>query len=333
MDQRSGDYVLGLDGGGTSTTAWLAECDSALVLGRGESGPSNPKSVGHASARLTLEEARKLAFADAGIKIQPVSAVCLGLAGVDREEDKAEVESWIASWSPATQIVNDTELVIAAANPKGWGIALIAGTGSNCVGKAENGSTLRAGGWGPLIGDEGSAYGIAIEAMRRVVHWDDGRTIEPIGAAVLRAELNACLGTDCSEGWVSLLYEGAYDRARIASLAQAVQRAAEFGSAAALDILNSGASELAAAVLAVYRRLPWKPSQDSAIEPVPLGLAGGFVLNSEVYRTAILENLRHAGANVVPVLVPDPVTGALQLARIAAKRSNARSAATSTHTP
>jgi len=312
MNLGSGRLVLGVDGGGTSTTAWLALADSGEVIGRGEGGPSNPKSVGKESARLALEQARNHAFAQAGLVAHAIGSVCLGLAGMDREADKAEVASWIEPWAVNRSIVNDAELVIAAANPLGWGIALIAGTGSICVGKSADGRFTRSGGWGHLIGDEGSAYGIAIEAMRRVVRVDDGRVQATTGDSLLRSHLNDSLHTMNSEGWVSLLYEGAFDRAFIASLATAVSQAAESGSLTAVEVLNWGAGELALAVTAVYRALGWNSGSGT---PVPLGLAGGFILNSSRYRNAVLEQLHAEGMLVRPALISDPAAGAVELAR------------------
>ena len=85
--------LLGVDGGGTSTEAWLAEPGGA-VLGRGASGPSNAKAVGLEAARRALEAAIRAAFDDAGIEPAPVDAACLGLAGFDRPDDRAILAGW-----------------------------------------------------------------------------------------------------------------------------------------------------------------------------------------------------------------------------------------------
>jgi N-acetylglucosamine kinase-like BadF-type ATPase len=84
----SPSLILGVDGGGTSTTAWLADCDGK-VLGRGVAGPSNIKAIGESAARDGLDNSIRLAFADAGLETGPVAAVCLGLAGFDRSWPRA----------------------------------------------------------------------------------------------------------------------------------------------------------------------------------------------------------------------------------------------------
>ena len=85
--------ILGVDGGGTSTEAWLAE-PGGDVLGRGTSGPSNAKAVGLEAARRALDEAIRAAFDDAGLEPAPVDVACLGLAGFDRPDDRAVLAGW-----------------------------------------------------------------------------------------------------------------------------------------------------------------------------------------------------------------------------------------------
>jgi N-acetylglucosamine kinase-like BadF-type ATPase len=316
MSKLGAKLVLGLDGGGTSTTAWLARAETGEIVGRGQAGASNPKSAGREAARRSIERARAEALLHASLEPAPLVAVCLGLAGVDRAEDKAEVASWIAAWSERRLIVNDAELVIAAGSELGWGIGLIAGTGSICVGRAPDGRVTRSGGWGHLIGDEGSAYGVAIEAMRRLVRWNDGRDREVSGGAALRDALNTALGTGSPVGWVTILYDRDWDRTRIAGLATAVVTAANAGSQAAREVLHWAAAELALAVTSVYRSLGHEPGQNEL--RVPLALAGGFLLGAARLRKELLERLERARVEVEPQLVPDPVAGAVRLARVLA---------------
>ena len=305
--------ILGIDGGGTSTTAWLFDLEANQLIGCGTAGASNPKSAGAIEARMALELAKDRAFENARVPLSSVRAACLGLAGVDLDADKVEIKAWTLSWADSVQIVNDTELVIAAASDLGWGIAVISGTGSNCIGKGADGQTIRAGGWGHLIGDEGSAYGVAIEGMRKVVRWDDGRDSEPVGGSELRNALNSHFQSNSSQEWISLLYEGGFDRARIASAALAVVNAAYAGSVPAMKLLDAAAEELAHAIAAVHRRLGWHTT--ATMQAVPLGLAGGFILNVEHIRDQLLQRLDSLGVLVLPRLVPEPVTGALGLAR------------------
>ncbi|MBX6311424.1 MAG: N-acetylglucosamine kinase, partial [Isosphaeraceae bacterium] len=122
--------LLGIDGGGTSTTAWLADLEGN-VLGRGRAGPSNAKAIGPAAAWEALRQAIDGAFSDAGLVASEVEAACFGLAGIDRPNDRRLVEGWSATsrWARRLVLVNDGELVLAAGTPEGLGVAIIAGTG------------------------------------------------------------------------------------------------------------------------------------------------------------------------------------------------------------
>jgi N-acetylglucosamine kinase-like BadF-type ATPase len=102
--------------------------------------------------------------------VRPVAVACLGLAGFDRPEDKQLLSEWAETghWAERLLLVNDGDLVVAAGTPEGWGVGVIAGTGSIAVARAPDGRKARAGGWGHLIGDEGSAYGTVLAALKKV---------------------------------------------------------------------------------------------------------------------------------------------------------------------
>ena len=141
--------LLGVDGGGTATEAWLAE-PGCRVLGRGTSGPSNAKAVGLEAARRALDAAIRAAFDDAGLEPAPVDVACLGLAGFDRPDDRKILTGWAneARWADRLVLVNDGDLVVAAGTPEGWGVGVIAGTGSIAVGRTPDGRTAA-----PAAGD------------------------------------------------------------------------------------------------------------------------------------------------------------------------------------
>ena len=192
--------LLGVDGGGTSTEAWLAE-PGGRVLGRGKAGPSNAKAVGLPAARQALDAAIRAAFDDAQVTPAPVDVACLGLAGFDRPDDRRLLAGWAeeAHWATRLVLANDGDLVVAAGTPEGWGIGVIAGTGSIAVGRTADGRTARAGGWGHLIGDEGSAYAVVLDALRLVARRADGREPRPRdGRDPLTARLCAALGADAN---------------------------------------------------------------------------------------------------------------------------------------
>ena len=120
--------LLGIDGGGTTTEAWLAE-PGCHVLGRGTAGPSNAKAIGFEAARRALDTAIRSAFLAAGLEPASVDVICLGLAGFDRPDDRKVLKEWAehAGWARSVLIVNDGDLVIAAGTTEGWGVGVIAG--------------------------------------------------------------------------------------------------------------------------------------------------------------------------------------------------------------
>ncbi|HET9221200.1 MAG TPA: BadF/BadG/BcrA/BcrD ATPase family protein, partial [Roseiflexaceae bacterium] len=154
------DLLLGVDGGGSGTRALLAD-RSGAILGAGAAGPSNHQAIGLEAAAQAIQSAIDMAFRDARVeRSRPVAAICLGLAGAGRPEDRLRFEAWATRQNIARRcaVASDAELVLTAGTPDGWGVALICGTGSIAWGRAPDGRSARAGGWGYLLGDEGSGY-------------------------------------------------------------------------------------------------------------------------------------------------------------------------------
>ena len=127
--------------------------------------------------RDSLYNAIEGVFRQADLPMQRVASACLGLSGVDRPSDISLIRSWADSFQIAERlmIVNDARLVLAAGTPAGHGVGLICGTGSIAFGRSPDGKMSRAGGWGYILGDEGSGYDIAIQAMRAATQAIDGR--------------------------------------------------------------------------------------------------------------------------------------------------------------
>jgi len=309
--------LLGVDGGGTATEAWLAG-PGLQVLGRGAAGPSNAKAVGLEAARSALDAAIAAAFADAGLEPGPVDAACFGLAGFDRPDDRKVLAGWAGEARLARRLVlvNDGDLVVAAGTPEGWGVGVIAGTGSIAVGRAADGRTARAGGWGHLIGDEGSAYVFVLDALRLVSRRVDGREPrlaghgnghgpagDPLTDRVCRA-----LSVDHPSRIVSAIYAADFTRAGLAALAPEVLAACEGSPEDAARLIPPAGAALAEIVAAVARSLGWMSG------PLPLAAAGGFLLSAAAVRQAMVDGLERRGYQPALTPVPDPVRGALVLA-------------------
>lgn len=301
--------LLGVDGGGTTTEAWLAE-PGLRILGRGTGGPSNAKAVGQAAARQALDAAIRAAFDDAGLEPAPVDVACLGLAGFDRPDDRKILAGWAdeARLTHRLALVNDGDLVVAAGTPEGWGVGVIAGTGSIAVGRTPDGRNARAGGWGHLIGDEGSAYALVVDALRLVARRADGRDPRPPGRDPLTERLCNALGAAQPSQIVTAIYAPDFTRARIAALAPEVLAACTEVPDDGARLLAPAGAALAETVAAVARSLGWSSGV------LPLAMAGGFLLSATAVRQTMVDDLTQLGYQPVVTPVPDPARGAVILA-------------------
>jgi N-acetylglucosamine kinase-like BadF-type ATPase len=302
------DLVIGIDGGATHTAALLADAGTGRVLGRSESGPSNIQAVGVDAALRELEAAVAGAFDAAAVPRAKVAAACLGLAGCDRSEGLDIVGGWAQRVALAdhVSVANDATLLFAAGTPEGWGLAVIAGTGSIAFTLDRDGNDGRAGGWGYLLGDEGSAWLVALNGLRAACRAAD-RAGPP--TRLLDAFLKQ-LGTTDPRDFIPATYRGVWDRAAIAGLAPIVLEVAEAGDDVAHKLVVREVTELArtAATAVDAAKLPRLA--------LPVAVAGGLIERSAFYRGLFVEALRghgiHPGAVTV---VDDPAVGAVALAR------------------
>jgi N-acetylglucosamine kinase-like BadF-type ATPase len=285
----------------------VADAATGTVLGRGAAGPSNIRSVGVVAAAAELDAAVGRAFRAANLPRARVGAACLGLAGVGRPDGRDAVQSWaeLDGLADAVSVVPDAALLFAAGTPDGWGLAVIAGTGSIALAKSPAGEVCRAGGWGHLLGDGGSGFQIVVSALRACCHAVDG--CGPATCLVDRfvAEMNVTTPADL----VSAVYSGAWDRAALAALAPVVLETAAADEVAA-RVVAEQADELARTAAAAVA------SAGLPTGRLPLALTGGVLLNSETFRAGFLAALRKRGIDTDPVrTVDDPAVGAITLAR------------------
>jgi N-acetylglucosamine kinase-like BadF-type ATPase len=176
--------VIGVDVGGTSSRALLARGDEVLAEATGPT--ASVSASGAEAARRSLQALLRGLVAGAGDAA--VDAVCLGTAGSGSADMEAFLRSAVDEvvGDPAVTVVNDAELVLPAAGLDD-GVAVVSGTGVKAVGRS-GGRRAAAGGWGYLLGDEGSGYWLVREAVRRVLRRDDaGEDVGPLGVAVLAA--------------------------------------------------------------------------------------------------------------------------------------------------
>ncbi len=303
--------VLGVDGGGSKTAAWLASRGTNgvwSVVGRGAAGGSNPQSLGFEKALGNVDAAIDAAFADAGRPRSRVAAACLALAGAEREADRQRVAAWAAGRHVADDIqhVHDALPLLAAGTPVGWGVAVIAGTGSFVFGQEATGRTARAGGWGYLFGDEGSGYDLALQALRAATKTADSRGPE---TSLLSRFLQMFKLHDPLD-LIGAVYQGDADRPAIASWSDLVFEEAARGDPVANTLLTRAAGDLADTIAAVCRKLDFDQAD------FPLALSGGLFIHHERYGGLVQYELSQRGLSPNPTnIVSEPVSGAVILAQ------------------
>ncbi|KAG8659889.1 hypothetical protein MANES_02G090600v8 [Manihot esculenta] len=274
--------ILGLDGGTTSTVCICMPVlpfsnplpDPLPVLARAVAGCSNHNSVGETAARETLEQVMADALSKSGSNRSAVQAVCLAVSGVNHPTDEQRILNWLRDIFPIhvkLYVQNDAVAALASGTMgKLHGCVLIAGTGTIAYGFTEDGREARAAGAGPILGDWGSGYGIAAQALTAVVRAHDGRGPETILTNSILQELDLC-SPDELIGWT---YADP-SWARIAALVPVVVSCAEAGDEVANKILQDSVEELALSVKAVVQKLDLCGEDGNA--SFPLVMVGGVL--------------------------------------------------------
>jgi hypothetical protein len=169
------ELILAIDGGATRTRCLVIDRDGR-VLGRGDAGPSNHLLIDHDSVRRSLSTAMDRALASAGLSKSAVRCAAAGLAGVDYDGAGADAARRLVDGVGPAVVAIEGDAVIAHLAALGGcpGVVALAGTGSNILGIAADGTRVKAGGWGPLYGNEGSAHGIARQALVAAARAYDG---------------------------------------------------------------------------------------------------------------------------------------------------------------
>lgn len=297
--------ILGVDGGGTKTAAVVADLEGN-ELGRGSAGASNFQAVGLELAREALLQAVHGCFSAANLPAQTARYMCLGMAGAGRVADQEQLREWCLQKALAEQVevISDAELLLWAGTPQGWGLGCISGTGSMAFGADRSGRKARSGGWGYILGDEGSGYAIGLEALRAVTRAADGRG----PATTLTHRVLHAWGLGQADDLVRRVYQRGAGREEISALVQLAAEEARAGDAAAVQILENAARDLSKALEACARQLNLKGA-------VPCALGGGVLSHNAELCAQVVQFAHRAGVCLEPVtIVRDPVMGAIRKA-------------------
>jgi N-acetylglucosamine kinase-like BadF-type ATPase len=311
---------VAIDAGGTKTQCLIA--DGERVLARAATGTVKLMRVSEQEATARLQAMLAEVAVAAGVSLGQVERTCFGLAGVSGPA----VQAWARRAMTAVVageliLCGDEEIALDAAFAGGEGILVIAGTGSNAIGRSAGGAHFGAGGWGPVLGDEGSGYWIGLEAIRAALRAQDRIGIGGVASCLLR-EIEQHWGLGSVAELVAVANQRTFAEGAtppdFAALAPVVARCAEQGDALAAGILERAGEELAELVSVVFHKMQAGPAGVSGAGPTEIGVAfTGSVL-------ARIAAVRGAMAARLAVTVPsarvreaavDPLDGALWRAR------------------
>lgn len=294
--------VLGIDAGATKTEGLLADENGAILVKA--RGPG-------ANFQLFAEDEVEFVIESLGSQLLTghhgrVDALCIGMAGAGREQDFRVMQRILerVGLARVNVVTNDAVIALVAGAGERYGVVLIVGTGAAAFGIDRAGREARAGGWGPLLGDEGSAYWMGLRALRSVVRAHDGRAAQTL----LEGPILARLGVDRVDALVHRIYREVA-REEIAALAPVVQQAADVGDGEAQGIIDEAVREFVRAVESVIGRL------DLAGEEFRLVLSGGLFKAVPVLRQDFEGIIKKVAPWAkVEELQVEPARGAVSLA-------------------
>lgn len=301
--------IVGIDGGGTRTVCLVAD-PGGQVRGQGVGGAANYLKEGLYTAKRSLRDALEHAFQELPGEKNQVRALCAGLAGMDRAADREVMTRVFQELLPAQEMIleNDAFIALVGATEGEPGVIVISGTGSIALGVNRSGNKVRSGGWGHVLGDEGSGYDIARKGLAAAFQDYDGRGPRTsIGDKILR-EFYA----ERMDQLIPLLYGGDSSPSKIAALYPLVLEAAEEGDRVAGDLIGQAARHLADTAVAVIHRLEMQG------ETFPVAVSGGVFKTSRKIRRQFARFLRQRvpGVRLIEPKHP-PEVGALLVARAA----------------
>jgi glucosamine kinase len=294
---------LGIDGGGTKTECAIS--DGSNVLGRFADGSCKMQRVGREAAMHCLQAAVRGALLASQCNANDVKHACVGLSGASDPQVEATVKLALQEvLSCGVTVFGDHIIAFESAFQGGPGVLVISGTGSIAYGRNERGETARAGGWGPVVSDEGSGDWIGRTAVAAILRAHDSG----VATSKLLGRITDIWQTPTREDIVRRA--NGYPPPHFSSLAPEVRMCAEKGDSLAQDVMTRAGTELALLAKIVMRRL-WPGDQVARV-----AIAGGVLCNSTLLRKVMQNVIKAERTKVVFDPVPsDPVLGAVYLAK------------------
>ncbi|MCM1991050.1 N-acetylglucosamine kinase [Oceanirhabdus seepicola] len=282
-------YIIGVDGGGTSTRVALANTDGE-ILAIGKSGASSIDTVSREETGEHIAEGLKKClekyFKQYGGNIEDIECFFVSLGGIDSKADKEYVVNIVQEYTEKIinikNIVaeNDTRAALAGGLAEKSGVIFIVGTGAVCFGINEELQSWKSGGWGYKIDDFGSGFYLGREALTMMVKCMDGREEDEEFQLAIKKLIGINSLSEVSER----LYKRKFNRTDIAGIAPEVLKLAEKKNRIALEILDKGAEELSLMIKSVCKKLNIKGMKYTAL--------GGVIEGCDIYRNKLIEKIK-----------------------------------------
>lgn len=256
-------YFLGIDVGNHKTHALIA-AENGQSVGFARAGTASQEAVGYAGQRAVLQEVIQNALEPLGLSVADLSGAGLGMAGYDWPSQRQEhlaVLAQIGLTCPL-ELVNDSLLGLYAGSTRGWGVALVAGTGENCWGVDRHGRLGRVTGNGDMAGEFGGAASILQHAVAQVAKAWQRRGPETRLTQVFMQKANAPDPLTLFEYLTIGAYRPALDDVKL------VFQLAQEGDGVAAGIVQWAARELADLAIGVIRQIDL---QDEEFDVVLVG--------------------------------------------------------------
>ena len=300
-------YWMGIDGGGSTLRVAIVREDLQVVA-QANGDTVNPSVIGHDAAASRIHAAIQAALAQAQIQLHDLSGAGVGIAGASVSHSERWLREVFSAIMPDVPLVPSSDLEIALVGALGerQGVLVLAGTGSAGFGINRAGQSAQVGGWGYLLGDEGSSYWMGMQALQMLTRLADGRANHVPGFS--ERFLNV-LGLESEKALIPWLYRSEQPRTRdVAQLARIVIEEAANGVQIAIDICDRAAQELRLLCGTITQRLDMQHPQ--------IAFAGGLLDNDNFLSSRLCSLL---GLEKRPVPLHKPVIGAALLAQIASR--------------
>jgi N-acetylglucosamine kinase-like BadF-type ATPase len=281
-------FVIGIDGGGTKTIALIAD-DEGKVLAERSAGPTNPQILGFKKSAQTLLSLILQCSTTVNCPPRNLCALTIGLAGAGRATDQRKMKNELNRMFNSKKIFlrkirieSDARVAVEGAFNGNSGIVLIAGTGSIALAKDSNGKIYRSGGWGRLLGDEGSGFSIGRDGLNAVAWHLDGRLKTMLAGKVAR-EFKLKTQGDIMDA----VYRKDFDVARIAPI---VIKSASQRDEVCETILRKASFELTELTASLLMKVGKSIGKDGK-NKIRLAFIGGLLVDDNFFSKMVRRDI------------------------------------------